>query len=58
MPEASVVNEFNNVGFGEVLQQIPLAVTGELPWEVTVPPEFADVFVMFEIAVVDTVGDY
>jgi hypothetical protein len=31
VPDASIVKEFEIVGLGVVLQQIPLAVTGELP---------------------------
>ena len=58
VPEASVVNELLIVGFGEVDQQTPLAVTFELPCEVTIPPEIADVFEIFDIGEVDTIGRF
>ena len=44
------------VGFWEVLQQTPLAVTSAPPSEVTFPPLEAVVMVMEETAVVVTVG--
>ncbi len=45
------------VGFGEVLQQTPSAVTGEPPVEVTLPPPLPVIDVIFEIAAVVTVGE-
>ncbi len=44
------------VGLGEVLQQTPSAVTGDPPLDVTLPPPLAVIDVIFEIAVVVTVG--
>ncbi len=44
------------VGFVEVLQQTPSVVIGEPPLDVTFPPLLAVVAVIFEIAVVVTVG--
>jgi hypothetical protein len=41
-----VVLEFDVVGFGEVLQQTPRAVTDDPPSEVTVPEQVAVVVVM------------
>ena len=45
-----------NVGFCEVLQQTPLAVTAEPPSLVTLPPLVAVVEVMLLAEVVVTVG--
>jgi hypothetical protein len=44
------------VGFIEILQHTPLAVTGEPPSLVTFPPEVADISVMMETAAVVTTG--
>ena len=44
------------VGFGDMLQQRPRAVTAEPPPEVTLPPLSAEVEVMLDTAVVVTVG--
>jgi hypothetical protein len=44
------------VGFAEVLQTIPLTVTVDPPSELMVPPLEADVCVMPETALVETVG--
>ena len=45
------------VGFGEVLQQTPRAVTAELPKSVTLPPLVAVVVVMLLVVSVVTVGN-
>ncbi len=45
------------VGFGEVFQQTPSAVIADPPLDVTLPPLLAVVAVIFEIAVVVTVGE-
>jgi hypothetical protein len=55
-PVPSVVWLSAVVGFAEVLQHTPLAVTPAPPSDVTLPPESAVVEVMPEIAVVVTVG--
>ncbi len=53
----SLVHEPEDVvGLGEVLQQTPSAVTGDPPLDVTLPPPPAVIDVIFEIAVVVTVG--
>ena len=44
------------VGFGVVLQQTPLPVTGDPPSAVTLPPVVAVVWVIIVTADVDTVG--
>jgi hypothetical protein len=44
------------VGLVAVLQQIPLTVTADPPFEVMLPPQVAVVAVIAEIAVVDRVG--
>ena len=44
------------VGFADVLQQTPLAVTATPPSSVTFPPLEAEVWVMAEGVVVVTVG--
>ena len=44
------------VGFDEVLQQTPRAVTGEIPSDVTLPPHVAVVQVTLLITAVVTVG--
>ena len=44
------------VGFGEVLQHTPRAVTMAPPSDVTLPPQVADVWVMSETINVVTVG--
>ena len=53
-PAPSVVLGFPTVGFGEVLQQTPLASTVELPPQVMFPPEVAVETVIFVITVVAT----
>ncbi len=55
-PVPLLVLLFAVVGFGEVLQHTPLAVTVAPPALFTVPPLVAEVAVIFEIAVVVTVG--
>ena len=57
MPEPLVVWLLLNVGFCEVLQHTPRAVTAEPPSLVTFPPVVADESVMLEVVVVVTVGD-
>ena len=53
----SLVHEPEDVvGFREVLQQTPSAVTGDPPVDVTLPPPVAVVEVMLVIVVVVTVG--
>ena len=44
------------VGLCDVPQHTPRAVTVELPSEVTLPPQMADVVVILETAIVVTVG--
>jgi hypothetical protein len=56
VPDPSVVWLPEISGFGEVLQQTPLAVTLAPPSSVTFPPEVAVVEVMFVGAVVVRVG--
>ena len=56
VPEPSIVLLFAVVGFAVVLQQTPLAVTGEAPCKVTFPPPVAVVMLMFEGVVVVTEG--
>jgi len=53
-PPAAHVSAF--VGLGDVAQQIPLEVTGDLPSEVTFPPPEALLEVMAEMPDVVTVG--
>ena len=55
-PVPSVVLPSLVVGLADVLQQPPLAVTSAPPSEVTFPPLEAVVEVMFDAAVVVTVG--
>ena len=57
-PDPLVEKELARVGLVDVLQQIPLAVTGDPPSAVTSPPDVADVCVIFVIAVVMTVGRF
>jgi hypothetical protein len=54
VPAASLVFESAVIGFVDVLQHTPRAVTDEPPSEVTFPPEVAVVEVISEIAVVVT----
>ena len=56
VPEPSEVVKFVIVGLGVNAQQTPLAVTGELPSEVTLPPNVAVVCATFVTEVVKTVG--
>ena len=56
VPLPSVVLLSLIVGFGFVLQQIPLAVTVELPSDVTLPPQVAVVAFIFVTSFVVTVG--
>ena len=56
VPEPSVVWLPVIVGFIEVFQQIPRAVTAEDPADVTFPPEVAVVIVTELAAVVVTTG--
>ena len=56
VPEPSVVWLNEIVGFWEVLQHTPRAVTAEPPSEVTLPPLVAVDWVMPVAAVVVTVG--
>ena len=44
-PTPFLVESFATVGFGEVLQQTPLAVTGVPPSEVILPPLIAVILV-------------
>jgi hypothetical protein len=55
LPAPSVVKESESVGCGEVLQHTPLAVTAAPPFEVTLPPEVAVVWVTADGWVVVTV---
>ena len=56
-PEPSVVWLSEIVGLPEVFQHTPRAITVELPPEVTLPPEEADVVVIALGVVVVTVGN-
>lgn len=56
MPEPSLVFESATVGFSEVLQHTPRAVTEDPPSEVILPPEDAVVEVRPEMAVVVIAG--
>ena len=56
VPAPSVVWLSDVVGLAEVLQHTPLAVTATPPTSVTFPPLVAVAEVMFETAVVVTVG--
>jgi hypothetical protein len=56
VPLPSVVLLSDTVGYGEVLQHTPRAVTVAPPSSVIVPPDCADSWVTFETAVVVTVG--
>ena len=56
VPLPSVVWESEIVGFEEVLQQTPRAVTDELPCPVTFPPPVAVVSVILVMELVETVG--
>jgi hypothetical protein len=56
VPLPSVVKLLAVVGFDEVDQQTPRTVTVAPPSEVTLPPEVAEVCVIFEIEAVVTVG--
>ena len=51
-----MVKELAMVGFAVVLQQTPCAVIAAPPVAVTEPPEFAELAVIVDIAVVVTVG--
>ena len=57
IPLPSVVLLSAIVGFGEVLQQMPRAVTVPLPSEVTLPPHVAELTVILVTSVVVTVGN-
>ena len=48
-PTPFLVESFVTIGFGEVLQQIPLAITGVPPSEVILPPLIA-VMLVTEVA--------
>ena len=56
VPEPSIVLLLAVVGFCEVLQHTPRAVTDELPSDVTLPPPVAELAVTPVIASVVTVG--
>jgi hypothetical protein len=56
VPEKSLVHESGKVGFGDVPQQTPRAVTVAPPSAVTLPPVNAVVCVIALIAAVVTVG--
>jgi hypothetical protein len=56
VPEPFGKVEFEVVGFTEVPQHIPRAVTVALPSNVTLPPDDADEVVIAEMSAVDTVG--
>ena len=56
LPVPLVVGLLSVVGFAEVLQQMPRAVTAAPPSAVTLPPPVAVVWVMAVMAVVVTVG--
>jgi len=56
VPVPLFVSELETVGFVEVLQQTPRAVTVAPPSEVTLPPLVAVVWAIALVAVVVTVG--
>ena len=56
VPEPSEVWLLEIVGFADVLQQTPLAVTAAPPSLLTLPPLVALIEVMFDTVVVVTVG--
>jgi hypothetical protein len=56
VPVPFEVFESETVGFDDVLQQTPLAVTEALPSELISPPLVAEVEVMLEAVVVVNVG--
>jgi len=56
VPEPFVVFESITVGFAEVPQHTPRAVTESPPWAVTLPEQIADVVVIMVISPVVTVG--
>ena len=56
VPLPSVVLELLVVGFDEVLQQTPLAVTVDPPSDVTLPPQTALLEVIEDTELVVTVG--
>ena len=56
VPDPLVVVLFAVVGFGEVFQQTPLAVTADPPSEVIFPPLVAEFVVIDEAASVERVG--
>ena len=58
VPVPSEVFEFAIVEFADVLQHTPREVIVEPPSEVMVPPQLADVMVMFEADEVETVGRF
>jgi hypothetical protein len=51
-----LVFELPIVGFGEVLQQTPTAVSADPPEDVTSPPEAAEFAAIEDIVAVVTVG--
>jgi hypothetical protein len=57
VPTPFLVESFATVGFGEVLQQIPLAVTGAPPSEVILPPLIAVILVTEVDAFVVNIGN-
>jgi len=56
MPEPMAIVSPDKVGLCEVLQQTPLAVTGDPPSDVTLPPMVADVSPIPVTAAVETDG--
>ncbi len=56
VPLPSLVQLSPVVGFGEVLQHTPLAVTGAPPSAVTLPPHVTALVAIFEIDPVVTIG--
>ena len=56
VPDPMFSTELDSVGEGEVPYTKPLAVTGEPPSEVTLPPPLAELFEILDIALVTTAG--
>jgi hypothetical protein len=56
IPVPSEVLQFETVGFPEVFQHTPLAITSAPSSQVTIPPDIAFVWVIAEITDVDTTG--
>ena len=56
IPLPALICVFPVVGFAEVFQQIPFAVTAEVPLKEIIPPEIAEISVIPDIAFVVNIG--